>query len=173
MALDYNPDREGHVQHEWIIQPGTTKPSDGIDVDGHKLRFGPEGHLRINDPKLANDIRQKYGREMVVTRVRHPSVSDRGHNYFFGQMPRLPWAKYDEFGKRIQEVNDGDKKEGSEEELDCGRDKIAGGASQGATCAHGSEDTEIQDQQGRQEGREVGSASETSADVIQDAQEVR
>lgn len=93
MALDYNPDKERHVDHKYIAVRATKRKLDSIDVDGKEMKFSKEGFMAIDNPALAQDVRQKYHGDVTVSRVRHPHVSDRGHNYFFGQMPEMPWKK--------------------------------------------------------------------------------
>jgi hypothetical protein len=70
-------------------------------VDGKVMKFSREGFLTVTDPAVANDIRQKYGDEVTVSRIAAPHPSDRGHTYFF-QGVSLPWHKYDEYGRRIR-----------------------------------------------------------------------
>ena len=104
MALDYNPDREGHAEHKYIVINATTQPRKYIEAGGRKLRLSKEGWCKVKDPAIANEIRQKYGGDVTVSRVRSPGVHERGiHNYFFAMPKGLPWAKYDEFGRRIKE----------------------------------------------------------------------
>ena len=100
---DFNPDKENWTGHSWIVQPATRRPIKGVEIDGKLLPFGREGTLRLRDGAVANAVRQKYNKDLVVTRMRRPDVHDRGHNYFFGQMPALPFAKYDELGRRIRD----------------------------------------------------------------------
>jgi len=102
---DFNPDREGHVQHRFIVQPNSKFPfQKSVKLeDGRELKFNSEKRFTTSDEKLARELQQEYRKDLVVTRVRHPDVADRGHKYFFGQQPGLPWHKYDELGKKIEE----------------------------------------------------------------------
>lgn len=103
MTLDYNPDREGHVKHKWIVVDATKTRKKYIEAGGRILKFGKEGCMRVSDQGLANEIRQKYGGDVTVSRVRHTDTNERGvHKYFFTS-PGMPWHKYDEFGRRIKE----------------------------------------------------------------------
>ena len=104
MALDYNPDREGHVPHKYIVINATKQPKKFIEAGGRRMNFSKEGFLSIKDPAVANDVRQKYGGEVTVSRVRSQPLSERGvHNYFFAMTKPMPWHRYDEFGRRIKE----------------------------------------------------------------------
>lgn len=108
---DYNPDREGHVDHKFIVQkawPGTSMDmGDSVQTSKGNLKFNHEDRLVVRDQNLAREIQQAYPRELAVTRVRYPSQADRGHRYHFGQMPAMPWHKYDENGNRIKNEEDG------------------------------------------------------------------
>lgn len=100
---DYNPDRESHVKHKYIVQKAMPEANLGAGVLTSKgvLKPDDKGRMLVNDPALANEIRTQYPHELVVTRARMPGAADTGHNYFFGSMPALPWAKYDSLGRRI------------------------------------------------------------------------
>ena len=100
---DYNPDREGHAEKKFLVMPGLGK-MDSIELDGQVMKFGKNNALWIKDEAKARAVQQKYGVQTAVTRMRYPSaVSDRGHKFFFGQMPAMPWHHYDEQGNRIRE----------------------------------------------------------------------
>jgi hypothetical protein len=93
--VDWNPDREGFVDHRWEVIKATTRDLPSINVDGKEMQFGREGAFRVSDPGVAAAIRQTYAQrgDVTVTRVRYPHQSDRGHRYFFGSMPEMPWKK--------------------------------------------------------------------------------
>lgn len=122
---DFNPDKENHVDHKWVIMPGTKKPVESVEVGGNAYKFGRDGWLRVSDEGVANAIRQKYGPEMTVTRMRHPSPADRGHRYHFGQMPEMPWKRQKpapESAQAVAPTGDEDQnnatQEGQEQEND-------------------------------------------------------
>jgi hypothetical protein len=113
MALDYNPDREGHVDHKWTVIKATKRPVE-VNIGGKPMRFGRDGAFRVSDPGVAAEIRKEYGDkgDVTVTRMRSPQpISDRGHRYFFGMMPPLPWHHYDENGRRIKDDGEENSKE--------------------------------------------------------------
>ena len=102
MANDYNPDRERHRDHKWIIHKANTQPDfNGVYAGDKNMPFNHEGRFSIKDEGVAQEIRQEYGRAVTVTRVNNTSAADRGHRYFFST-PALPWHKYDEQGRRIK-----------------------------------------------------------------------
>jgi hypothetical protein len=102
MALDYNPDKERWTKHKHIVMNATRQKMDGVEVGGKKLKFGPDGWLRVSDPGQAEEIRQRYGQQVTVTRMRNPDPADRGHTYVFTS-PGMPWHRYDELGRRIKD----------------------------------------------------------------------
>ena len=89
---DYNPDREGHRDHKWIVHKAIkdNPQFDGVEAAGKDMKFNHEGRFAINDAKVAAEIRQKYPRAATVTRVSAYHASDRGHKYFFS-VPAMPW----------------------------------------------------------------------------------
>jgi len=65
----------------------------------------------VYDKGLANAIEQKYGRnargndggEVLVCEIDNEDPThERGHTYNF-RMPALPYARYDELGRRIRD----------------------------------------------------------------------
>ena len=88
---DFNPDREGHVKHKWIVHNATQNRNfKGVKAGGKDMLFNREGRFLIDDPVVANEIRNEHPRDVTVTRMRYPDVSDRGHKYFH-TVPALPW----------------------------------------------------------------------------------
>ena len=104
---DFNPDKERHHKHKFIVQkafPGELAA--GVTTSKGELKPNEQGRMVIKDEKLAREVQQEYPRELVVTRMDSDDPADRGHNYHFGQMPPLPWAKYDALGRRIHEADE-------------------------------------------------------------------
>lgn len=103
---DYNPDKESHTEHKFIVQPAwpSVARQDGVTLpSGRKAAWGKSKRFFLKDEKEARELQQEHRNDLVVTRVRYPHRSDRGHVYFFGQMPAMPWHRYDENGRRIRE----------------------------------------------------------------------
>ena len=89
---DYNPDKERHRDHKWIVHKAIQDRSfSGVVAADRQMKFNREGRFAIQDPGVAAEIRKEYPRDVTVTRVRNPHRSDRGHVYFFGQWPAMPW----------------------------------------------------------------------------------
>ncbi len=88
---DFNSDREGHVKHKWLVQNATqNRDFKGVKSGDQDMLFNHEGRFLINDPVVANEIRKEHPRDVTVTRMRYPDVSDRGHTYHFS-CPAMPW----------------------------------------------------------------------------------
>jgi len=104
MAIDYNPDREGHHTHKFYVRSATEKKMDKLTVDGRELKFNHEGRMLIKDEKLAREIQREYPDELAVTRMQYDKPADRGHKYFFGQLPEMPWKKEREYATTDKET---------------------------------------------------------------------
>ena len=90
---DWNPDREGHVQHKWIVHNATqNRDFKGVKAGGKDMLFNHEGRFLISDEVVANEIRKEHPMDVTVTRMRYPDVADRGHKYFFAGIA-MPWHK--------------------------------------------------------------------------------
>ena len=89
---DYNPDKESHRDHKWIVHKSVTGMHDFTKVAaGDKtMPFNGEGRFVVSDESVANEIRNKYPATTTVTRVTANHASDRGHKYFF-TCPKMPW----------------------------------------------------------------------------------
>ena len=90
--MDFDPAKDKHAGKQYVVINATKKPLEGVEVGGKQMKFGRDGWLRVKDPVLANDIRQKYGNTVTVTGIRAPDVHDRGHKFHFS-VPELPWHK--------------------------------------------------------------------------------
>ena len=107
---DYNADREGHRKYKYLVHDATREHLESVPTSKGDLKFNRDGRLVVNDPALANEIRTSTlgKRAVCVSRVNGDSPADRGHKYFFGRQPGLPWLRYDEFGRRLpDEVSNG------------------------------------------------------------------
>ena len=90
---DFNPDREGHVKHKWIVHNATQNRNfKGVKAGGKDMLFDKEGRFLISDPVVANEIRNEHPRDVTVTRMRYPDPSDRGHKYLHVGIA-MPWHK--------------------------------------------------------------------------------
>lgn len=93
---DWNPDREGHRQHSWVVHKANTNFNFKNVVAADKvIPFNREGRFMVKDEAVANEIRKNYPRAVTVTRVHTPHPMDRGHRYFFS-CPAMPWHKEEE-----------------------------------------------------------------------------
>ena len=98
---DWNPDRESHRDHKWIVHNATQrKDFKGVRAAGKDMLFDREGRFMVSDEVVASEIRKNYPRAATVTRVTAHHESDRGHKYFFS-VPEMPWKK--EIGSKEDE----------------------------------------------------------------------
>ena len=106
---DYNSDKERHAEHTWEVIRATRRPLESVDVDGKQMKFGKDGAFRVNDEGVAAAIREEYARkgDVTVTRIRYPGAADRGHYYFFGQLPEMPWKKENGNGEAETQEEEG------------------------------------------------------------------
>jgi len=91
---DYNPDREGHRKHKWVVH-NVMQGGKGVRVDGKNMMFNKDGRFLVKDEGLAKNIRKNYPHQVTVSRITANDPSDRGHKYFF-TVPRMPWHKDEE-----------------------------------------------------------------------------
>ena len=89
---DYNPDKEAHRDHKWIVHNARRTGRKGVRLGDKDLMFNREGRFATSDEGLASSIRKEYPRDLTVTRVSAYHASDRGHKYFFS-CPSMPWHK--------------------------------------------------------------------------------
>lgn len=92
---DYNPDKEGHVPHKFLVQPNSKFPHQkSIKLpSGKELKFNSEKRLTIKDEAFAREIQEEYKKDVVVTRIKDATKYEVGHRYFFGAWPEMPWKK--------------------------------------------------------------------------------
>jgi len=100
---DYNPDKERHVDHKFIVQKAYTfgeETKKGIWHDDKYYKFDKYGRFSLKNETVAREIQTRFPKECTVTRMRYPHISDRGHKYHFS-VPELPWKR----GKDATEDN--------------------------------------------------------------------
>lgn len=97
---DYNPDREGHVKHKFIVQkawPAGDYAGDGLAGGIHTskgvLKPNSQGRMVVRDAALAREIQSAYPADLAVTRMRAEGPADKGHRYHFGSWPAMPWKR--------------------------------------------------------------------------------
>jgi len=90
---DYNPDKEGHRDHKWIVH-NATRNDITVKAANQDMPFNREGRFSVSDENVAAEIRQRYPRAVTVSRVSTYHPSDRGHKYFFAGIA-MPWHKED------------------------------------------------------------------------------
>ena len=89
---DWNPNKEAHRDHKWIVHKAIKGTQKGVRVGEKDLMFNREGRFVTSDEGLASTIRKENPQAVTVTRVTSHHPSDRGHKYFFS-VPAMPWHK--------------------------------------------------------------------------------
>lgn len=99
----------------------TTKDVGGVELGGQKMPFGKSGAFTVSDSAKAKDIDQLFGKssrkmgkldEVVVVETDNTMV-ESGHRYTFSTLG-MPWAKYDELGRRIPDEGEQDANQDDE-----------------------------------------------------------
>ena len=88
---DWNPDKEAHRDHKWIVH-NATRNDLTVEAANQAMPFNKEGRFSVNDESVAAEIRKEYPTEVTVSRVTASHPSDRGHTYHF-VCPAMPWHK--------------------------------------------------------------------------------
>lgn len=123
---DYNPDKERHVDHKFIVQKAWPDGNhegdglrDGISTSRGVLKPDSKGRMVVKDEALAREIQKEYPGDLAVTRVRAPDPADSGHRYHFGQWPEMPWKRQhrDTEAQEEQELQDESPGEDNKQEV--------------------------------------------------------
>ncbi len=111
-------DRSASDRYEILpYTPGMA--TETLELGEKKYPWGAQGAIHVKDGGEAQALQEKYDGRVITMKVQSPDIHDRGHRYFFS-MPGLPWAKYDEYGRRIR---DGETKSQEEEKPRAGADE--------------------------------------------------
>ena len=132
---DYNSDKERHVDHKFVVQSAWPNSPKEIMTSKGLLKANEQGRMLIKDESLAREIQREHPTDLAVTRMRMSKPADQGHRYHFAGWPEMPWAKYDEFGRRIKEVTNGNTIR--ENDSDDSRDSGSSGSNGGGRTADG------------------------------------
>ena len=100
----------GKKKHSLIVDAQGASNRE-IRTESGTLRF-ENGVAALPDDSRAKDIYDEIQR----TEARHPNQyalvqdkqtvnTDEIHRYYFGSLPAMPWATYDELGRRIQDLD--------------------------------------------------------------------
>lgn len=112
MPPDFNSDRElGQGKIKYVVQNAHKPVVKSIMTGKGELKLDDKGRCLISDPALAAEIRKDHPKDLAVSRIFTSHPADRGHRYIFGQMPSMPWHKYDENGRRIRDTEPLEKAE--------------------------------------------------------------
>jgi hypothetical protein len=115
---DWNQDRElGQGKIVYAVRNSKKGlPIKKVRTGRGDLELDSRGRCIVKDAALAAEIRKEYPHDLAVSRLFTNDAADRGHRYHFGQMPALPFAKYDELGRRIHEASELESQQAQDEE---------------------------------------------------------
>ena len=95
----------GTYQKKYEVIKNTTRNIGLLDTGKRKLRLGKNGALLLRDAGEAAAIKARYGGrkggDVIVTEAPNFPV-EAGHRYTFGQLPAMPWHRFDKDGNRIR-----------------------------------------------------------------------
>jgi hypothetical protein len=92
---DWNPDRElGQGKIKYVIRNAHKGlPVKSVQTGKGELKLDRKGRALVSDASLAAEIRKEHPHDLAVSRVFTNDPADRGHNFFFGQLPEMPWKR--------------------------------------------------------------------------------
>lgn len=89
---DFNSSKElGQGKKKWVIQPANKRIAKTVKTGKGELKLDDHGRCLINDEVLAREIQKDHRKDMTVSRIFDDAPADRGHKYFFGGWPEMPW----------------------------------------------------------------------------------
>ena len=83
---------------------------DLVEAGGKVIEFNDSGFARVKDDGLAQEIRDRYGKRVTVTKMRYEGAADHGHRYFFGSMPEMPWKRRRDENQSVDTQDTGGEK---------------------------------------------------------------
>lgn len=108
--------RRGPLGHptQYEIVKARRNVGDHLDLgDGKQLNLAKIGPTIVKDHGVAMAVEQKYGRDkrgarsgdvlVIPVDNNHRHEDPHGLTHWTFTVPTLPWAKYDELGRRIKE----------------------------------------------------------------------
>lgn len=84
---------------KWVIQPADKNIQKSVKTGKGELKLDHHGRALINDETLAREIQKDNRRNMTVSRIFMDDPADRGHHYFWGQMPEPIYKVFDRWRK--------------------------------------------------------------------------
>lgn len=93
---DFNSDKErGQGEIIYAVRPSRKGMAHKTKLKTGKgeLETDSKGRLIVTDAALAAEMRNEYRATHAVSRLFRNAPADRGHHYFFGQIPEMPWKR--------------------------------------------------------------------------------
>jgi len=99
----------GTYQRKWQVIQRTQRNVSAVDTGKRRVKLGRNRALVISDPAEALHIEQGPQKHDLLVAPTDNNIVEPGHTYTFTN-PGMPWAKYDDLGRRIKEKGDGKEK---------------------------------------------------------------
>jgi hypothetical protein len=102
---DVEPNKTS-ASDRWELLPYTQgMATETPELNGKKYPWGAQGAMHVKDGAIAKDLAEKYDGRVLAMKVQSPDIHDRGHTYFFGGWPEMPWKRGQDAGKENTEVD--------------------------------------------------------------------
>jgi len=109
------PGRLRKADERWEVMPFTRGAAESLapELDGKQYSWKRWGAFHMKDGGAAQALEQKYEGQLLAVPISSPDVHDRGHRYFFGGWPEMPWKRKVN-DERIAKICDGQEQEPQE-----------------------------------------------------------
>lgn len=132
---DFNPDKDKHIGgYNYVVHPRAGSSTTEFNLGAKTVKLNQDGRAIIKDEGLARELQTEHRFDAVVSRIPATTIADRGHTYFFGSMPEMPWKREKKDAKEIEDQPE-DKQAGE------GRG-LRPGSGSGNCPEHGPQETE-------------------------------
>jgi hypothetical protein len=102
---DVEPNKTS-ASDRWELLPYTQgMATETPELNGKKYPWGAQGAMHVKDGAIAKDLAEKYDGRVLAMKVQSPDIHDRGHTYFFGGWPEMPWKRGQDAGKENAQVD--------------------------------------------------------------------
>ncbi len=106
--------KERSASDRYEILPYTQgMATETLELGEKKYPWGAQGAIHVKDGGEAQALQEKYDGRVITMKVQSPDIHDRGHRYFFGGWPEMPWKRKVKDGET--ETEEEKPREGSDE----------------------------------------------------------
>ncbi len=86
--------KERSASDRYEILPYTQgMATETLELGEKKYPWGAQGAIHVKDGGEAQALQEKYDGRVITMKVQSPDIHDRGHRYFFGGWPEMPWKR--------------------------------------------------------------------------------